>query len=151
MGTLQGELMTDTLERQKGEAPAKKQRWGWVLAVVLLGALALTVSGILPFRQLISQQQHQIERSQAQLTALTDENDALAEDIAMLGTDAEIERPAREQYGLVRPGEVAYVVVTPDEPLVIEAPSDPVVRSDQRPWWDRVWDFITGSDVNADE
>ena len=142
--------MTDTLERQKDKAPAKKQRWGWVLAVVLLGALALTVSGILPFRQLISQQR-QIERSQAQLTALTDENDSLAEDIAMLGTDAEIERLAREQYGLVRPGEVAYVVVTPDEPLVIEAPSDPVVRSDQRPWWDRVWDFITGSDVNADE
>ena len=142
--------MTDTLERQKDNAPAKKQRWGWVLAVVLLGALALTVSGILPFRQLIFQQQ-QIERSQAQLTALTDENDALAEDIAMLGTDAEIERLAREQYGLVRPGEVAYVVVTPDEPLVVEAPSDPVVRSDQRPWWERVWDFITGSDVNADE
>ena len=38
--------------------------------MVLLGALALTVSGILPFRQLISQQ-HQIERSQEQLTALT--------------------------------------------------------------------------------
>jgi cell division protein FtsB len=149
MGTLQGELMTKTLERQKDKAPVKKQRWGWVLAVVLLGALALTVSGILPFRQLISQQ-NQIERSQAQRTALTDENDLLAEDIAMLGTDAEIERLAREQYGLVRPGEVAYVVVTPDEPPVVEAPSDPVVRSDQRPWWERVWDFITGSDVDPD-
>jgi cell division protein FtsB len=149
MGTLQGELMTETLERQKDTAPARKQRWGWVLAVLLLGALALTVSGILPFRQLISQQ-HQIERSQEQLTALRNENDALAEDIDMLGTDAEIERLAREQYGLVRPGEVAYVVVTPDEPLVIEEPSDPVVRSDQRPWWERVWDFITGSDVDAD-
>jgi cell division protein FtsB/cell division protein DivIC len=149
MGTIQGELMTKTLERQKDKAPVKKQRWGWVLAVVLLGALALTVSGILPFRQLISQQ-NQIERSQAQLTALTDENDALAEDIAMLGTDAEIERLAREQYGLVRPGEVAYVVVTPDEPPVVEATSDPVVRSDQRPWWERVWDFITGSDVDPD-
>jgi len=141
--------MTNTLERQKDKAPVKKQRWGWVLAVVLLGGLALTVSGILPFRQLISQQ-HQIERSQEQLTALTDENDALEEDITMLETDAEIERLAREQYGLVRPGEVAYVVVTPEEPPVIEAPSDPVVRSDQRPWWDRVWDFITGSDVDPD-
>ena len=142
--------MTKTLERQKDKAPVKKQRWGWVLAVVLLGGLALTVSGILPFRQLISQQ-HQIERSQEQLTALTDENNALEEDITMLGTDAEIERLAREQYGLVRPGEVAYVVVTPEEPSVIEAPSDPVVRSDQRPWWERVWDFITGSDVDPDE
>lgn len=141
--------MTKTLERQKDKAPVKKQRWGWVLAVVLLGGLALTVSGILPFRQLISQQ-HQIERSQEQLTALTNENNALEEDITMLGTDAEIERLAREQYGLVRPGEVAYVVVTPEEPSVIEVPSDPVVRSDQRPWWERVWDFITGSDVDPD-
>ena len=141
--------MTETLERQKDKAPARKQRWGWVMAVVLLGALALTVSGILPFRQLISQQ-HEIERSQEQLTALRNENNALEEDIEMLGTDAEIERLAREQYGLVRPGEIAYVVVTPDEPLVIDVPPDPVVRSDQRRWWERVWDFITGSDVGAD-
>jgi cell division protein FtsB len=149
MGPLQGELMTDTLERRKDTTRVKKQRWGWVLAVVLLGALALTVSGILPFRQLLSQQ-HQIERSQEQLAALRNENEALAEDIAMLETDAEIERLAREQYGLVRPGEVAYVVVTPEELPVVEVPSDPVVRSDQRPWWERVWDFITGSDVDPD-
>jgi cell division protein FtsB len=149
MGTLQGELMTETLERERVKAPGKKQRWGWVLAVLLLGALALTVSGILPFRQLISQQ-NQIERSQEQLTALRDENDALAEDIEMLGTDAEIERLAREQFGLVRPGEVAYVVVTPDEPLAIETAPDPVVRSDERPWWKRVWGFVTGSDVDPD-
>ena len=141
--------MTETLERQRDKAPARKQRWGWVMAVVLLGALALTVSGILPFRQLISQQ-HEIERSQEQLTALRNENNALEEDIGMLGTDAEIERLAREQYGLVRPGETAYVVVTPDEPLMIDVPPDPVVRSDQRRWWERVWDFITGSDVGAD-
>jgi len=142
--------MTKTLERREDKAPPRKQRWGWVLAVVLLGALALTVSGILPFRQLISQQR-QIEHSQEQLAALTSENRALAEDIEMLGTDAEIERIARDQFGLVRPGEVAYVVVTPDPPAVAEAPAAPVVRSDERPWWRRVWDFATGSDVNSDE
>jgi cell division protein FtsB len=141
--------MTDTLERREEEAPPRKQRWGWVLAVVLLGALALTVSGILPFRQLISQQR-QIERSQEQLSALTSENRALAEDIEMLGTDAEIERVARDQFGLVRPGETAYVVVVPEAPIVAEVPTDPVVQSDQRPWWRRVWDFATGSDVDSD-
>jgi cell division protein FtsB len=148
MDTLQGGLMTETLERQKDTAPVRKQRWGWVLAVVLLGALALTVSGILPFRQLLAQQ-HEIDRSQEQLTALRNENAALAEDIEMLGTDAEIERLAREQYGLVRPGETAYVVVTPDEPPVIDIAPETVVRSDQRRWWERVWDFVTGSDVDA--
>jgi len=149
MGTVQGELMTETLERTTETAPPRKQRWGWVLAVVLLGALALTVSGILPFRQLVSQQR-QIERSQDQLTALERENQVLSDDIAMLGTDAEIERIAREQYGLVRPGEVAYVVVTPREMAVVVAQPDPVVRSDERAWWQRVWDFITGDDVNSD-
>ncbi len=150
MGTVQGELMTETLERTTEAAPPRKQRWGWVLAVVLLGALALTVSGILPFRQLVSQQR-QIERTQDQLTALEQENQMLSEDIEMLGTDAEIERIAREQYGLVRPGEVAYVVVTPGETQIIEAAPDPVVRSDERAWWERVWGFITGDDIDSDE
>jgi len=149
MGTVQRGLMTETLERTAETTPPRKQRWGWVLAVVLLGALALTVSGILPFRQLVSQQR-QIERSQDQLAALERENEALSEDIEMLGTDAEIERIAREQYGLVRPGEVAYVVVTPEETPVAATLSDPVVRSDERPWWQRVWDFITGDDINSD-
>lgn len=141
--------MTDLLESQREEAPQKKQRRGWVLAVVLLGALALTVSGILPFRQLITQQR-QIERSQEQLSALRTENEALVEDIEMLGTNAEIERIAREQYGLVRPGEIAFVVRTPDAPIVVEAPTDLTVRSDERPWWQRAWDFVTGNDVAPD-
>jgi len=142
--------MTETLERTTEAAPPRKQRWGWVLAVVLLGALALTVSGILPFRQLVSQQR-QIERTQDQLTALEQENQTLSEDIEMLGTDAEIERIAREQYGLVKPGEVAYVVVTPRETQIIEAAPDPVVLSDERAWWERVRDFITGDDITSDE
>ena len=149
MGAVQCELMTETLERTTETAPPRKQRWGWVLAVVLLGALALTVSGILPFRQLVSQQR-QIEHTQDQLAALERENQLLSEDIEMLGTDAEIERIAREQYGLVRPGEVAYVVVVPRETTVAEAPPDPIVRSDERAWWHRVWDFVTGDDINAD-
>ena len=142
--------MTETLERTAETAPPRRQRWGWALAVVLLGALALTVSGILPFRQLVTQQR-QIDRTQDQLVALERENRALSEDIEMLGTDAEIERIAREQYGLVRPGEVAYVVVTPRETSsAVVTPVDPVVRSDERPWWQRVWDFITGDDISSD-
>jgi cell division protein FtsB/cell division protein DivIC len=141
--------MTETLERTAETAPPRRQRWGWVLAVVLLGALALTVSGILPFRQLVSQQR-QIDRTQDQLAALQQENEVLSEDIEMLGTDAEIERIAREQYGLVKPGEVAYVVVAPRETSVVVAQPDPVVRSDERAWWNRVWDFITGDDVHSD-
>jgi len=142
--------MTDTLEKTTKAEPLRKQRWGWVLAVALLGGLALTVSGILPFREMVSQQR-QIDRAQEQLAALEGENGTLAEDIEMLGTDAEIERIAREQYGLVRPGEIAYVVVTPDKSVVVTAPQeDPIVRSDQHPWWKRAWDFVAGNDVQPD-
>jgi cell division protein FtsB len=140
--------MTDTLEHVEQHTAPRKQRWGWVLAVVLLGALALTVSGILPFRQLITQQR-QIEHSELQLAALERENQVLSEDIYRLGTDAEVERIAREQYGLVRPGEIAYVVVVRDAPPEA-AVVEPVVPVDERPWWERVWDFITGSDVGTD-
>ncbi len=142
--------MTDTLEKTTEAEPLRKQRWGWVLAVLLLGALALTVSGILPFREMVSQQR-QIDRAQEQLSALEDENATLTEDIEMLGTDSEIERIAREQYGLVRPGEIAYVVVTPEESVVVTVPQDDlIVRSDQRPWWKRMWDFVAGTDVQPD-
>jgi cell division protein FtsB len=144
--------MTDTLEHSTKAAPPRKQRWGWVLAVVLLGGLALTVSGILPFREMVLQQ-HQIDRTQDQLDALEEENARLTEDIVMLESDAEIERIAREQYGLVLPGEVAYVVVSPEDGVVggeTTPLEDPVVRSDQRPWWERVWDFVAGNDVNPD-
>ena len=141
--------MTDTLEHVEQHASPRRQRWGWVLAVVLLGALALTVSGILPFRQLLAQQR-QIERSQEQLAALQHENEALSDDISRLHTDAEVERIAREQYGLVRPGEVAYVITIRDEPTVSDEAPEPVVTPDERSLWQRFWEFVTGGDVDPD-
>lgn len=141
--------MTDTLEHAELRTPHRKQRWGWALAILLLGALALTVSGILPFRQLITQQR-QIERSQEQLSALQRENQALREDIVRLGTDAEVERIAREQYGLVRPGEVGYVVVVSETPPAGDTDTVADVQGNERPWWERIWEFVTGSDVDGD-
>jgi hypothetical protein len=54
----------------------------------------------------------------------------------------EIERRAREDFGLVRPGEIAYIVV-PVEPDLEEAveknePADS--------WFDALIDFFTGRD-----
>ena len=42
---------------------------------------------------------------------LDQENDALASRVAALQTPEEIERVARQQYGMVRPGEQAYSVL----------------------------------------
>jgi cell division protein FtsB len=142
--------MTDTLERDTTSSTApRKQRWGWVLAVVLLGALALTVSGVVPFRQLI-EQRRAVEEGRQQLAALEDENRILEEDVAALYTDEEIERVARDQYGLVRPGETGYVIVSPpgEEPIADEA-AVPVEEA-HRPWWVRFWDWVTGNDLRRD-
>ena len=51
------------------------------------------------------------------LTVLNSESERLEERIALLGTDAEIERLARENYNLVRPGEEAYAVLPPPPPV----------------------------------
>lgn len=140
--------MTSTMERDPSAAP-RKQRWGWVLAVVLLSALALTVSGVFPFRQLIDQRRA-VEQSRQQLAALEEKNRELEEDITALGTDAEIERIARDQYGLVRPGETGYVIVSPPGAETADAADVEPVEEAHRPWWVRIWDWITGSDLRDD-
>jgi len=139
--------MTKTLERETAPAP-RKHRWGWVLAVVLLSALALTVSGVVPFRQLI-EQRRAVEENRQQLIALEEENRLLEDDVAALYTDDEIERVARDQYGLVRPGETGYVIVSPPGEVVEETEAVPV-EQEHRPWWVRAWDWVTGNDLRED-
>jgi cell division protein FtsB len=142
--------MTSRVEHEvEAPAPPRRRRWGWVLAILLLGALALTVSGILPFRQLVAQQ-HQIDRAGSQLEALTNENERLENEIAALQTDGEVERIARDQYGLVRPGEVGYVVVAPPGASGSIDTSTEAVPVESRSWWERLWDFVTGGDLDGD-
>ncbi len=126
----------------------RKQRWGWVLAVVLVGGLAFTVSGIFPFRQMLAQQR-QVQLTEAKHDALAAENRRLEGEIAALQTDQEVERLARDQYGLVRPGETGYAIVPPPgapEFLEEEGGAEPEI---DKPWWQRVWDFISGGDVSG--
>ena len=141
--------MTKTLEREAPAAPPRNHRWGWVLTVVLLSALALTISGVFPFRQLI-EQRRTVEESRQQLTALEQENERLEDDIAALYTDEEIERVARDQYGLVRPGETGYVVVSPPGAEAADEAEAVPVEEAHRPWWVRTWDWVTGNDLRRD-
>ncbi len=148
-------MSTDTLLRDPAadqEPPPRPHRWGMVLAVILLAALALTVTGMFPFRQLVDQAR-QVDQTRARLTELVDENARLEERIADLQTDEELERLAREDYGYVLPGETGYVVVVPPDAGV-----DPADRTDAAavepdppaPWWVRAWRFVTGGDLADD-
>lgn len=132
----------DWHERQSGRSA------GW-LAVLLIVTLAITLAGIFPFRQLFAQQR-QVESTQVKLEALVAENARLEDEAALLQTPAEVERIAREELGLVRPGEVGYHVQPQPAPASSPEEVPSVVPVDERTMVEKIWDFLTGRDLAPD-
>lgn len=97
----------------------------WVRPL-LLAAIAVATIGVLavyvfPTRTWLDQRAASAETG-AQLAELRSERRALEQRVAELDSDAEIERVARSEYGLVLPGEEAYAVLpAPEQP--VELPS----------------------------
>lgn len=141
-------LVTTGDDEQLRHAP-QRRRSPWV-ALFLLLALGITLAGIFPFRQMLAQQR-QVANTEAKLEAVAEENRQLEGQIASLHTDAGLERLAREQLGLVRPGETGYQVESVDGPLP-EAPATvPEQVFDERSALQQFWDFLTGRDLVPDE
>ena len=117
----------------------KRVVWSVVVTVLFLGVLFVFV---FPTRTYLSQRAT-IARAEEQLDVLQHENDMLEERIGDLNTDAEIERIAREQYNLVRPGEEAYAIL-PSAPAVrvAEPHVEGRARAVKLPWWQRWWKTI---------
>ena len=119
---------------------------GW-LALAALVAVVVTAAGIFPFRQIIADRRS-VSLAQEKLLALREENSRLEEEVAALSSDVEVERLAREQFGLVMPGEIAYVVVAPEGEGTLPAEPEPTLdRPGGQPWWSDLWDFLTGGDL----
>jgi cell division protein FtsB len=121
-----------------------------LVALFLLLALGITLAGIFPFRQMLAQQR-QVANTEAKLEAVIEENRQLEGQITSLQTDAGVERLAREQLGLVRPGEMGYQV---ESVAGDPTPSPTAVTEDQfddRSLLEQFWDFLTGRDLVPDE
>jgi cell division protein FtsB len=107
-----------TRRRQRRRARSRTARlvgraaWPVLSTVLLLAVLVLTV---FPTRTFLAQR-NSIERTEEQLAVLRAANGELSGRIAALSTDAEIERLAREQYNLVKPGERAFAVLPAPPP-----------------------------------
>lgn len=101
---------------------ARRSAWPVLFTIVLAGVLVL---GVFPTRTYIQKRQDMTE-SEVRLQQLTEANDKAQKHVEALQSDAEIERIAREQYNLVKPGEETY--------HVLPAPKDPVQIPD-------VWPF----------
>ncbi|MFZ0626056.1 MAG: septum formation initiator family protein [Acidimicrobiia bacterium] len=116
------------------------------LLFILVGAAFLTQ--VVPYRQILDSR-HQVSGAEQRLSDLESENASLQADANALNTDEEIEKLARDKLGYVRPGEIAYVVLEPpggDQPA---QPAEVATADPPRTWVDRVWDFLTGRDLET--
>lgn len=120
----------------RGEPRRASRAWLVVAGVLLVGLLFLAV---FPTRTWLAQRSA-LSATDRRLDVLSAQNRELAERVRLLNTDEEIERLAREQYSLVRPGEEAFAI------LPAPAPASPRVRvtAPEPPgFWSRVWDDLT--------
>jgi cell division protein FtsB len=103
-----------------------------LLGVLLLGAVGLGVLLLAPpFEGYLAARQR-VAGLEQQAVALENENLRLERRLADLDDPVTIELLARSQQGLVRPGEVPYVLTPPD----VDAP--------------RILDVVEGEDVEDD-
>ena len=114
----------------------------YVVAFVAATGLALVVvSG--PIQTWMAQRDL-VEQREAVLTVLEEENAALAARVRDLNDPDTIEAEAREQQGMVRPGEVPYVIVPPALGNERIAPDLTEVEPEERGWFSRVREALTG-------
>lgn len=117
-----------------------------VITLLLLVAVALVFSNVFPFRQILAQQEL-VEQKEQTLAVLREENVRLTAVAEYLETDQGVEKIARQDFGYVRPGEVAYVVVAPPEETEFVTPALEPIEELDRSWWQGIWDFLTGRDL----
>ena len=99
--------------RAKREARVKRlriQRPSMRVAMVLVVFVGLLFAFVYPTRTFLDQR-NETNKARAQLEVLQSENARLARESKRLSTDSEIERLARQKYGLVRPGEQPFVIL----------------------------------------
>jgi cell division protein FtsB len=85
----------------------RRAAWSLIALVALVAVLFL---GVFPTRTYVAQRRG-LAAAHQRADVLAAQNRELAARKQKLETDAEIERIAREQYNLVRPGEEAYAIL----------------------------------------
>jgi len=95
-----------------------------LLGVLLLGAIVLGVALLAPPFENYVMARQRVAILEQQALALDAENQRLERRLSDLDDPLTIELLARQQQGLVRPGEVPYVLIPPDVdvPRILDAP-----------------------------
>ncbi len=87
-------------------------------AMIVVALLFVLAYSVFPTRTWLDQRDAINDRG-AELSQFQSENAALQAQVTLLGSEAEIERLARGEHGLVRPGEEAYAVLPAAPPPVL--------------------------------
>jgi cell division protein FtsB len=133
-------------------APKSKTRPIGPAVIVLMLVFAVIFLGtfVFPTRSFLAQRSS-IADAKEELTVLDRQNHVLADQATKLKDDAEIERLAREQYNLVKPGEEAYALLPATEATTTTTavpatppPTAPTKAPDHRNLVRKAWDGFTG-------
>ena len=117
------------------------RRGSWTLAVVATVVVGMLFLAVFPARTYLAQRKS-LSASSARLHVLASQNSALDKQVKKLHTDAEIERLARQQYNLVRPGEEAYAILPgPEAAHTHTVRAAPPKKS--KGFWSRAWDDLS--------
>ena len=117
--------------RSSARAPRVRRRPSVRTALFLVVLVGLLFAFVYPTRTFLDQRAD-TNKARTQLEVLQSENARLDRESKRLSTDAEIERLAREKYGLVKPGERPFVILpapstttTPPDATSTTAPPAP--------------------------
>jgi cell division protein FtsL len=92
------------------EKPLKKRkRFKWTMMLVFL-CLGYVVYTFADQEQQLTNMRREAETLRARAATLKSENERLQQEQQLLQTDTYIEKVAREELGLVRPGETPYII-----------------------------------------
>lgn len=101
---------------------------------LVIGALGVT--GVAPAQQVMAQREL-ITQQELELATLTEQNNALESRLSRSADQGYMEKLAREQLGLVRPGETAYIVVPGPPVEAVPGPPEPKNLFEQVASWFR--------------
>ena len=82
-----------------------------------------------------------------EIDELQERNEELLRQREFLKTDEYVERIAREELDLVKPGETSIVVITPRDTIRPPRPGEPVVDEAPAPNWRRWWDYFFAAEI----
>ncbi|MDQ3305396.1 MAG: septum formation initiator family protein [Actinomycetota bacterium] len=117
-----------------------RRMWAVLVTVAFVGVLFATV---FPTRTFLAQRAS-LGAATEQLSVLDEQNRLLEERVGLLNDDAEIERLAREEYHLVRPGEEAFAVLpAPGPPRPPSPVGTPPGEADGANVVERAWMWLS--------